>query len=95
MNILRLNPITKNNQAILLPATAIHGDGTSVYKLTLDPESKSVGTIAIAKVTLGKVDDVSAEVLAGLSLGDVVIATGWHALSVGQKVRIALSEKAE
>lgn len=88
-------PITKNNQAILLPATAIHGDGTSVYKLTLDPESKSVGTIAIAKVTLGKVDDVSAEVLAGLSLGDVVIATGWHALSVGQKVRIALSEKAE
>lgn len=88
-------PIAKNGSAILLPATAIHSDGASVYKLTLDPESKSVGTIAVVKVTLGKVDDASAEVLAGLNAGDIVIATGWHALSVGQKVRIALSEKAE
>jgi hypothetical protein len=67
----------------------------SVYKLILDQDSKLIGTIALAKVELGKVNDESAEVLGGLSAGDMVIATGWHALSVGQKARIAISEKAE
>lgn len=86
---------TKNNQSMVLPITAIHGDGVSVYKLTLDQDSKSTGTIAAVKVEFGKVDDAKAEVLSGLSAGDIVIATGWHALSVGQKVRIAISEKAE
>ena len=87
--------VQKGKQAMLLPITAIHGDGVSVYKLTLDQDSKSTGTIAAVKVELGKVDDASAEVISGLAPGDIVIATGWHALSVGQKVRIALSEKAE
>ena len=87
--------VTKNKQSMVLPITAIHSDGVSVYKLILDQDSKSIGTIEVAKVELGKVDDASAEVLGGLSAGDMVIATGWHALSVGQKVRIAISEKAE
>ena len=87
--------VTKNKQSMVLPITAIHSDGVSVYKLILDQDSKLIGTIAVAKVELGKVDDVSAEVLGGLNAGDMVIATGWHALSVGQKVRIAISEKAE
>ena len=87
--------VTKNKQSMVLPVTAIHSDGVSVYKLILDQDSKSIGTIEVAKVELGKVDDASAEVLGGLSAGDMVIATGWHALSVGQKVRIAISEKAE
>ena len=87
--------VTKNKQSMVLPITAIHSDGVSVYKLILDQDSKSIGTIEVAKVELGKVDDASAEVLSGLSAGDMVIATGWHALSVGQKVRIAISEKAE
>ena len=87
--------VTKNKQSMVLPVTAIHSDGVSVYKLILDQDSKLIGTIAVAKVELGKVDDVSAEVLGGLNAGDMVIATGWHALSVGQKVRIAISEKAE
>jgi multidrug efflux pump subunit AcrA (membrane-fusion protein) len=87
--------VTKNKQSMVLPITAIHSDGVSVYKLILDQDSKLIGTIALAKVELGKVNDESAEVLGGLSAGDMVIATGWHALSVGQKVRIAISEKAE
>ncbi len=87
--------VTKNKQSMVLPIAAIHSDGVSVYKLILDQDSKSIGTIEVAKVELGKVDDASAEVLGGLSAGDMVIATGWHALSVGQKVRIAISEKAE
>ncbi|MEY3950255.1 MAG: hypothetical protein RJB21_13 [Pseudomonadota bacterium] len=87
--------VAKNKSSMVLPTTAIHSDGVSVYKLILDQDSKSIGTIAVAKVELGKVDDATAEVLAGLNTGDIVIATGWHALSVGQKVRIALSEKAE
>ena len=87
--------VAKGKQSMVLPITAIHSDGVSVYKLTLDQDSKSVGTIAAVKVELGKVDDASAEVLGGLSAGDMVVATGWHALSVGQKVRIAILEKAE
>ena len=87
--------VTKNKQSMVLPITAIHSDGVSVYKLILDQDSKLIGTIALAKVELGKVNDESAEVLGGLSAGDMVIATGWHALSVGQKARIAISEKAE
>ncbi len=87
--------VAKGKQSMVLPIAAIHSDGVSVYKLTLDQDSKSVGTIAAVKVELGKVDDAYAEVLGGLSAGDIVIATGWHALSVGQKVRIAISEKAE
>ena len=87
--------VAKGKQSMVLPIAAIHSDGVSVYKLTLDQDSKSVGTIAAVKVELGKVDDASAEVLGGLSAGDMVVATGWHALSVGQKVRIAISEKAE
>jgi multidrug efflux pump subunit AcrA (membrane-fusion protein) len=87
--------VTKNKQSMVLPITAIHSDGVSVYKLILDQDSKLIGTIALAKVELGKVNDESAEILGGLSAGDMVIATGWHALSVGQKARIAISEKAE
>ena len=87
--------VAKGKQSMVLPIAAIHSDGVSVYKLTLDQDSKSVGTIAAVKVELGKVDDASAEVLGGLSAGDMVVATGWHALSVGQKVRIAILEKAE
>jgi hypothetical protein len=87
--------VTKNKNSMVLPTTAIHSDGVSVYKLILDQDSTSIGTIAVAKLELGKVDDASAEVLGGLSAGDIVIATGWHALSIGQKVRIAISEKAE
>lgn len=82
-------------KAIYIPATAIHSDGKSVYKVQLDKDSTEFGTLVLAELELGRVNDVSAEVLKGLAGGDRVIATGWHALSVGQKVRIALTEKAQ
>ncbi len=78
-----------------IPTTAIHSDGVSVYKLTLDQGSQSTGKISAVKLVLGKIDDQSAELVSGLVAGDIVIATGWHALSEGQQVRIAIAEKAQ
>ena len=67
----------------------------SVFKLTLDQGSQSTGKISAVKLVLGKIDDQSAELVSGLVAGDIVIATGWHALSEGQQVRIAIAEKAK
>ena len=78
-----------------IPTTAIHSDGVSVYKLTLDQGSQSTGKVSAVKLVLGKIDDQSAELVSGLVAGDIVIATGWHALSEGQQVRIAITEKAQ
>jgi multidrug efflux pump subunit AcrA (membrane-fusion protein) len=78
-----------------IPTTAIHSDGVSVFKLTLDKGSQSTGKISAVKLVLGKIDDQSAELISGLVAGDIVIATGWHALSEGQQVRIAIAEKAQ
>ncbi|MBU3586099.1 efflux RND transporter periplasmic adaptor subunit [Polynucleobacter sp. AM-26B4] len=78
-----------------IPTTAIHSDGVSVFKLTLDQGSQSTGKISAVKLVLGKIDDQSAELVSGLVAGDIVIATGWHALSEGQQVRIAITEKAQ
>jgi multidrug efflux pump subunit AcrA (membrane-fusion protein) len=81
--------------ALKIPTTAIHSDGVSVFKLTLDQGSQSTGKISTVKLVLGKIDDQSAELVSGLVAGDIVIATGWHALSEGQQVRIAIAEKAQ
>lgn len=91
--------ITKEKSAtrssLKIPTTAIHSDGVSVFKLTLDQGSQSIGKISAVKLVLGKIDDQSAELVSGLVAGDIVIATGWHALSEGQQVRIAIAEKAQ
>lgn len=95
--------IEKNNSngknaskaSLKIPTTAIHSDGVSVYKLTLDQGSQSTGKISAVKLVLGKIDDQSAELVSGLVAGDIVISTGWHALSEGQQVRIAIAEKAQ
>jgi multidrug efflux pump subunit AcrA (membrane-fusion protein) len=81
--------------SLKIPTTAIHSDGVSVYKLTLDQGSQSTGKVSAVKLVLGKIDDQSAELVSGLVAGDIVIATGWHALSEGQQVRIAITEKAQ
>jgi multidrug efflux pump subunit AcrA (membrane-fusion protein) len=84
-----------NKSSLKIPTTAIHSDGVSVFKLTLDQGSQSTGKISAVKLVLGKIDDQSAELVSGLVAGDIVIATGWHALSEGQQVRIAIAEKAQ
>ena len=84
-----------SKSALKIPTTAIHSDGVSVFKLTLDKGSQSTGKISTVKLVLGKIDDQSAELVSGLVAGDIVIATGWHALSEGQQVRIAIAEKAQ
>ena len=86
---------TASQSSLKIPTTAIHSDGVSVYKLTLDQGSQSTGKISAVKLVLGKIDDQSAELVSGLVAGDIVIATGWHALSEGQQVRIAIAEKAQ
>ena len=86
---------TTSKAALKIPTTAIHSDGVSVFKLTLDKGSQSTGKISAVKLVLGKIDDQSAELISGLVAGDIVIATGWHALSEGQQVRIAIAEKAQ
>ena len=97
-----INRIEKNNNAktaskanLKIPTTAIHSDGVSVFKLILDQGSQTTGKISAVKLVLGKIDDQSAELVSGLVAGDIVIATGWHALSEGQQVRIAIAEKAQ
>ena len=79
---------------IYLPTTAIHSDGTSVFKLKLDAGSDSIGVLESVQLKLGEADESTVQVLSGIANGDVVIAAGWHALNVGQKVRIALKDKA-
>ena len=79
---------------IYLPTTAIHSDGVSVFKLKLDAGSDIVGVLELAQLKLGQADENSVQILSGLANGDIVIAAGWHALNVGQKVRIALKDKA-
>jgi hypothetical protein len=86
---------TAYKSSLKIPTTAIHSDGVSVFKLTLDQGSQSTGKISAVKLVLGKIDDQSAELVSGLVAGDIVIATGWHALSEGQQVRIAIAEKAQ
>lgn len=86
---------TTSKATLKIPTTAIHSDGVSVFKLTLDKGSQSTGKISAVKLVLGKIDDQSAELVSGLVAGDIVIATGWHALSEGQQVRIAIAEKAQ
>jgi multidrug efflux pump subunit AcrA (membrane-fusion protein) len=89
------NSKTASKASLKIPTTAIHSDGVSVYKLTLDQGSQSTGKVSAVKLVLGKIDDQSAELVSGLVAGDIVIATGWHALSEGQQVRIAITEKAQ
>jgi multidrug efflux pump subunit AcrA (membrane-fusion protein) len=89
------NAKTTSKSSLKIPTTAIHSDGVSVFKLTLDQGSQSTGKISAVKLVLGKIDDQSAELVSGLVAGDIVIATGWHALSEGQQVRIAIAEKAQ
>lgn len=89
------NPKTASKASLKIPTTAIHSDGVSVFKLTLDQGSQTTGKISAVKLVLGKIDDQSAELVGGLVAGDIVIATGWHALSEGQQVRIAIAEKAQ
>ncbi len=89
------NGKTVSKVLLKIPTTAIHSDGMSVYKLTLDQGSQSTGKISAVKLVLGKIDDQSAELVSGLVAGDIVIAAGWHALSEGQEVRIAITEKAQ
>ena len=84
--------VTKDQ--IYLPTTAIHSDGVSVFKLKLDAGSDSIGVLELVQLQLGQADESAVPVLSGLANGDVVVATGWHALNVGQKVRIALKDKA-
>ena len=89
------NSKATSKSSLKIPTTAIHSDGVSVFKLTLDQGSQSTGKISAVKLVLGKIDDQSAELVSGLVAGDIVIATGWHALSEGQQVRIAIAEKAQ
>jgi multidrug efflux pump subunit AcrA (membrane-fusion protein) len=89
------NSRTASKGSLKIPTTAIHSDGVSVYKLTLDQGSQSTGKVSAVKLVLGKIDDQSAELVSGLAAGDIIIATGWHALSEGQQVRIAITEKAQ
>ncbi len=89
------NSKAASKSSLKIPTTAIHSDGVSVFKLTLDQGSQSTGKISAVKLVFGKIDDQSAELVSGLGAGDIVIATGWHALSEGQQVRIAIAEKAQ
>lgn len=78
-----------------IPLTAILSDGKTVYRVKLDEGSQDSGVVEAVSIQVGPATESSIEVVAGLQAGDKVIATGWHALDVGQKVRITLTAKAQ
>lgn len=88
------NPQTANSAAIKIPSESIHSDGASVFRVKLNEGSKEVGVLELVKLTIGTVDESRAVVTGGLTQGDIVVAAGWHALTAGQKVRVALITKA-
>lgn len=88
------NPQVANSAAIKIPSESIHSDGASVFRVKLNEGSKEVGVLELVKLTIGTVDESRAVVTGGLTQGDIVVAAGWHALTAGQKVRVALITKA-
>lgn len=78
-----------------LPLTALLGDGKSVYRVKLDEGSLVSGVVEVVGIQTGQANESSVEVIGGLQVGDQIIATGWHALDPGQKVRIALAAKTQ
>ena len=91
--VINLSPIQKP-ATIRIPTTAIQSDGASVFKVQLDSGSKDIGVLALKQVQIQNADETWAQVSNGLEQGDLIIATGWHVLTAGQKVRIALIDKA-
>ncbi len=85
--------VTKS-AAITIPSESIHSDGASVFRVKLNEGSKELGVIELVKLTISSVDESKAVVTGGLTQGDIVVAAGWHALTAGQKVRVALITKA-
>lgn len=83
-----------NSAVIKIPSESIHSDGASVFRVKLNEGSKEVGVLELVKLTIGTVDESRAVVTGGLTQGDIVVAAGWHALTAGQKVRVALITKA-
>ena len=86
---------TKSASTKTIPLTAVLSDGKTVYRVKLDAGSQDAGVIEAVNIQVGKATESGIEVLDGLQAGDKVVATGWHALDVGQKVRIALTAKAQ
>ena len=87
------SPIQKP-ATIRIPTTAIQSDGSSVFRVKLDSGSKDIGVLELKQVQIQNADETWAQVSNGLEQGDLIIATGWHVLTAGQKVRIALIDKA-
>jgi multidrug efflux pump subunit AcrA (membrane-fusion protein) len=85
--------VTKS-AAFTIPSESIHSDGASVFRVKLNEGSKELGVIELVKLTISSVDESKAVVTGGLTQGDIVVAAGWHALTAGQKVRVALITKA-
>jgi len=85
--------VTKS-AAFTIPSESIHSDGVSVFRVKLNEGSKELGVIELVKLTISSVDESKAVVNGGLTQGDIVVAAGWHALTAGQKVRVALITKA-
>jgi multidrug efflux pump subunit AcrA (membrane-fusion protein) len=83
-----------NSVAIKIPSESIHSDGASVFRVKLNEGSKELGVLELVKLTIATVDESKAVVTGGLTNGDIVVAAGWHALTAGQKVRVALITKA-
>lgn len=77
-----------------IPSEALHSDGASVYRVKLSEGSQEFGVLELIKVTVSSVDESRAVIAEGLQSNDLIISAGWHALTAGQKVRIALIAKA-
>jgi RND family efflux transporter MFP subunit len=72
-------------QAIKLPTSALRQDGGKTAVWVLDPASMQVRSVPI---TVDTADANEAVVSAGLSPGMLVVSTGVHVLSPGQKVSL-------
>lgn len=89
-----ITSINQKQGSFQIPSEALHSDGASVYRVKLSEGSQEFGLLELIKVTVSSVDESRAIIIEGLQSGDLIIAAGWHALTAGQKVRIALIAKA-
>lgn len=76
-------------QAIKLPTSALRQDGKNTAVWVLDPATQQVKSVPITVTTA---DANEAVVSAGLTPGMLVVSTGVHVLSPGQKVTIYQSQ---
>jgi multidrug efflux system membrane fusion protein len=84
--------VEMKKEVTLVPVAAIqHGtQGTFIFVVDSDPETDAT-TVTMENVTVGTIEGGNAEIVSGVSPGDVVVTDGVDKLQNGSKVIVATS----